>query len=405
MALSVSRSCALRLRLPSSSSSPAFATCVTQSWSWRAYATESAVHSKRRGAPGSAKATHKGANVSSAAPKKVSTKVEERAAGHTGPHTAVTDAKALAGSSSKKRSLSKAGVLEAAAVEKANAPAAKAAALGKELTVEEKGLQELEAIEYFKKVMRSADPFGQPIASSLDVMLVRPASPLHISKYASLGQWWGQLVQNRVNGMKSFMSMMYLAGDDAIPGVKLGRVPWYKSFGWLFKAGKSQSTKTNVWISPLRQIALETYRELNQNVAKGDSKAVKTLTAAEYQTELLRRLKKQPANFTFRWTFEREVSPTQIVSLRAAQYHMGREDPKFGNRYLVHALVKFDTEQSLEIYGARGEPLHEVAEGATKRADGTVAAKPKRVTEYLVMEKRMWYDTPWVFREQKWDSA
>ncbi|KAF6745442.1 hypothetical protein DFP72DRAFT_926258 [Ephemerocybe angulata] len=404
MALSVSRSCALRLRLSipssSSSSSPAFATCVTQSWP-RAYATESAVHSKRRGAPGSAKATHKGANVSSAAPKKVSTKVEERAAAHAGPHTAVTDAKALAGSSSKRRPLSKAVVPE---VEKA-VPAAKAAtAPAKELTVEEKGLQELEAIEYFKKVMRSADPFGQPIASSLDVMLVRPASPLHISKYASLGQWWGQLVQNRVNGMKSFMSMMYLAGDDAIPGVKLGRVPWYKSFGWLFKAGKSQSTKTNVWISPLRQIALETYRELNQNVAKGDSKAVKTLTAADYQTELLRRLKKQPANFTFRWTFEREVSPTQIVSLRAAQYHMGREDPKFGNRYLVHALVKFDTEQSLEIYGARGEPLHEVAEGATKRADGTVAAKPKRVTEYLVMEKRMWYDTPWVFREQKWEA-
>ncbi|KAF6745364.1 hypothetical protein DFP72DRAFT_925997 [Ephemerocybe angulata] len=403
MALSVSRSCALRLRLSTSSSSsspsPAFATCVTQSW--RAYATESAVHSKRRGAPGSAKATHKGANVSSAAPKKVSTKVEERAAAHTGPHTAVTDAKALAGSSSKRRPLSKTVVPE---VEKA-VPAAKAAtALGKELTVEEKGLQELEAIEYFKKVMRSADPFGQPIASSLDVMLVRPASPLHISKYGSLGQWWGQLVQNRVNGMKSFMSMMYLAGDDAIPGVKLGRVPWYKSFGWLFKAGKSQSTKTNVWISPLRQIALETYRELNQNVAKGDSKAVKTLTAADYQTELLRRLKKQPANFTFRWNFEREVSPTQIVSLRAAQYHMGREDPKFGNRYLVHALVKFDTEQSLEIYGARGEPLHEVAEGASKRADGTIPAKPKRVTEYLVMEKRMWYDTPWVFREQKWEA-
>jgi protein MBA1 len=158
--------------------------------------------------------------------------------------------------------------------------------------------------------------------------------------------------------------MLYLAGDDAIPGVTLGRVPWYKSFGWLFRAGKTSSVKDNTWISPLRQIALDTYRQINEHVAKsvpplptsyepqcltptqrGDVKALKSLSAADYQEELLRRLKKQPGNLTFRWNLEREVTPTQIVSLRVAQYYMGKDDPKFGSRYLTHALVKFDTEQ------------------------------------------------------------
>ncbi|KAJ2915509.1 hypothetical protein MD484_g4918, partial [Candolleomyces efflorescens] len=198
-------------------------------------------------------------------------------------------------------------------------------------------------------------------------------------------------------------SMLYLAGDNAIPGVNLGRVPWYKSFGWIFKAWKVKSTKDNTWIAPLRQIALDTYRDLNQMVARGNVKGIKTLTAAEYQAELLRRAKKQPSNLTFKWNLEGIVSPIQIVSLRVAQYHMGKEDPKFGSRYLVHALVKLDTEQSLECYGPRGEPLHEVPPEAVKRPNGTIAAKPKRVTEYLVLEKRLWYDAPWVFREQKWD--
>jgi protein MBA1 len=58
----------------------------------------------------------------------------------------------------------------------------------------------------------------------------------------------------------------------------------------------------------------------------------------------------------------------------------------------------------LEIYGPRGEALHEVAEGAVKRPNGTIAAKPKRVTEYLILEKRLWYDTPWIFREQMWET-
>jgi len=38
-----------------------------------------------------------------------------------------------------------------------------------------------------------------------------------------------------------------------------------------------------------------------------------------------------------------------------------------------------------------------------KSGRGNVAAERKRVTEYLVLEKRMWYDGPWTFREQLWE--
>jgi len=34
---------------------------------------------------------------------------------------------------------------------------------------------------------------------------------------------------------------------------------------------------------------------------------------------------------------------------------------------------------------------------------GRVPAKIRHVVQYLVFEKRMWYDGPWVIREQIWD--
>ncbi len=63
--------------------------------------------------------------------------------------------------------------------------------------------------------------------------------------------------------------------------------------------------------------------------------------------------------------------------------------------------------QSLEIYDQRGKALHTPAtdsDNAKSGLAGTVPAERRRVTEYLVMEKRMWYDGPWTFREQLWEA-
>jgi protein MBA1 len=45
------------------------------------------------------------------------------------------------------------------------------------------------------------------------------------------------------------------------------------------------------------------------------------------------------------WQLHRVVEPVQVLSLRVTQGHFGEVEPKFGNRLLAHALVKFDTEQ------------------------------------------------------------
>lgn len=52
------------------------------------------------------------------------------------------------------------------------------------------------------------------------------------------------------------------------------------------------------------------------------------------------------------------------------------------------------------MYDRRGHPMHVTDSTGISEGLGMVPAVRKRVTEYLVAEKRMWYDGPWVFREQ-----
>jgi protein MBA1 len=54
---------------------------------------------------------------------------------------------------------------------------------------------------------------------------------------------------------------------------------------------------------------------------------------------------KKRKGLAYIWRFHREVNPTQIVSLRVIEGYLSPEEPKFGSRWMVHALVKFDTEQ------------------------------------------------------------
>jgi len=156
---------------------------------------------------------------------------------------------------------------------------------------------------------------------------------------------------------------------------------------------------------------------------RNNLKEIKRLTTSSFASETLTTQKKHKVDCSYFWRFHREINPTQIVSLRATEGYLASEAPKFGNRLMVHALVKFDTEQvqkdffhlyhlsntiflskfqSLEIYDRGGNPLHEPAEGSVC-VNGRVPAKTRHVVQYLVFEKRMWYDGPWVIREQIWD--
>ena len=84
-----------------------------------------------------------------------------------------------------------------------------------------------------------------------------------------------------------------------------------------------------------------------------------------------------------------------------------------GSRLIVQALVRFDTiqvcycfspppfnvnpvvfMQTLEIYSKQGILI-----------SPKESCKPRRVTEYLVLEKRMWYDMPWKIKEQMFERS
>ena len=72
----------------------------------------------------------------------------------------------------------------------------------------------------------------------------------------------------------------------------------------------------------------------------------------------------------------------RIVSIRAVEGHLGLQPIRTGNHLYVNVLARFDTIQALTRRGVAS------------------TVEPKRIVEYLLFEKRMWYDTPWVIKEQ-----
>lgn len=174
---------------------------------------------------------------------------------------------------------------------------------------------------------------------------------------------WSQFWQNRLNDLKNMTSLVALASHNAIPGVNTANDRFFKKlFKWPFYTFGTKSTSPTSWLAPTRKLALDTYLQLNAAIAKyislppiiallvttrvrNDLKEIKRLAADSFLTETLAAQKKRSSAHTYVWRFHREVKPTQIVSLRATEGYLSPEDPKFGNRLMVHALVKFDTEQ------------------------------------------------------------
>lgn len=125
----------------------------------------------------------------------------------------------------------------------------------------------------------------------------------------------------------------------------------------------------------------------------------------DYRPQVLDRLAKIPAKHRWYWQLHKELSPLQILSLRSQEGYLALNEPVFGNRLVVQAVCRIETEQSLEMYDGRGKPLHALEEGAVWTPGSRVAAQKRRVLEYLVLEKKMWLDTPWYFRDQLWPEA
>jgi len=274
----------------------------------------------------------------------------------------------------------------------------------KSLNMTEEQTKELDRMLVMAQFMPTMDPWGQEVLDTLDVMI-----PYNVNYKSYTRETYKQIKSNITNSFKNAAALSTLKSVNSIPGVTtLYRTSLMQKIREVNQIFSTQSVKPDSLVAPFRQMALDLYMHMNDAMAKRNEKDLKKITTFSYQKhvlEVLKTSKTKHANTSFFWQMHREYEPTRILSLRVIQGHLGDEEPRFGNRLMIHALLKFDTEQSLEIYSQQGQALHIPASAAQRSSDQRLPAQRKRVTEYLVMEKRMWIQGPWVFREQLWPSA
>ncbi|KAF4618909.1 hypothetical protein D9613_010113 [Agrocybe pediades] len=267
-------------------------------------------------------------------------------------------------------------------------------------------LKEMERVMAFQHLMPTVDAWGQEVKETLDVQIPRSITAAKTPK--SIYQ---ALKANFINSLKNVSALASLATMNAIPGLK-------EQYSWKMtpRLFGTQSVKPDGLLAPVRKAALQVYEDLNKAVANRSDKDIKRFTTASYQTQALElarkfRGKTKSNKGRFIWQLHRVVNPVQVLSLRVTEGYLAPDAPRYGNRLMIHALVKFDTEQSLEIYNEKGVALHTPSEEAHNTPafaqpveSWRVPASKKRVTEYLILERRMWIPGDWQIREQVWPA-
>jgi len=240
-------------------------------------------------------------------------------------------------------------------------------------------VSEDESLAKFHRAIRDEsvmkmDMWSLPL-ETLDVHL--PSFPARVEN-ASLRDHFALLRDNVLNTLKNISSMRRLAQENAFPEREVLSARSFQIF-------HTKSTKGDAWVAPLRGILLENYKRINNAIAEGDSKAIASLTTGEYAKSAHRKLRSlHPAGNTtaYRWRLVSQPSPVRIVSIRAIEGYFSLQPLRTGNPLFVNVLARFETIQSLTKRGIASTP------------------ESKRVVEHLVFEKRMWYDTPWLIKEQ-----
>ncbi|PIL23308.1 hypothetical protein GSI_14619 [Ganoderma sinense ZZ0214-1] len=221
-------------------------------------------------------------------------------------------------------------------------------------------------------------------SAPLDLMDVMVPSLRSQKDGATLGDHFRAFVQTQRNWFFNIRSLYRMANANSIPGVKV------KS-AWSTQLFATSSTKPTAWLTPFRQAALEVYKQANEAVAARDEKTIKLLSAGAQQREYTKLIRSQDPRYVNVWKFHGERNPSRVVSIRALEAYYGAKPPRMGSRLAVQAVVRFDTMQSVETYSKK-----------TGARVGETQARP--VTEYLVFQKRMWYDSPWVIRDRLYEG-
>ncbi|KAJ6627876.1 hypothetical protein B0H10DRAFT_1992438 [Mycena sp. CBHHK59/15] len=275
---------------------------------------------------------------------------------------------------------------------------------------EEQQMQYMDALLAHNEKLKSQGRIPATMTLPLmDLMIPYAVNYKSRSEYPSMRTMYDQFMKNRVNDGKNAFSMRHIAVSNSFPGVTIPSFGWFRSIRhYMPRLFQAQSLKADAWVAPLRQEALDLYIKLNTCLAQGDSSKILNITMNPYTDEILPLVRKSTARGNrYFWNFHREVTPTRIVSIRATDGDFSKEMPATGKRLALQALVRFDTEQSVEIYDEQGRALHapyltaDPQPARTGRALHAVPAERKRVTEYLVLDKAMYQvNAEWKFRAQ-----
>ncbi|KIJ49392.1 hypothetical protein M422DRAFT_27753 [Sphaerobolus stellatus SS14] len=211
-------------------------------------------------------------------------------------------------------------------------------------------------------------------------------------------QIWKNFENNWLNRISNTISMIALARAQTLPwrqdlsvwSFQILRTTSTEADKW-WNPLRLTSTQANTWLNPLREIALDIYQELNSAVATRQTKVIETYAYGPYKNRLLERTKALKGEWT--WKLHSLAAPVQIVSIRCQPGPLSDKPLTFGTPYFIQACVKFDTWQSLE------------KKKLTKKEKVEREREPQRVVEYLVFEKKMWFDAPWAVRAQLWPGV
>ncbi|KAH9852258.1 hypothetical protein C2E23DRAFT_731229 [Lenzites betulinus] len=242
-----------------------------------------------------------------------------------------------------------------------------------------------EDIQNFETMHRLVERKEVDISSTpLDLLDLSVPSWRSLKEGATILDHLRAVIQRQRNWVFNARALYRMAKARSIPGVK-PKSPW----SWQLLS--VQSTKPTAWLAPFRQAALEVYKRVNEAVAARDEKAIKLMSIGAQQAAYTRLIRKQDPRYINVWKFHGERTPCRVVSIRAFEAYYGIQPPRIGSRLAVQALVRFDTLQSIETYNKKtGARLGET--------------EPKPVVEYLVFQKRMWFDSPWVIRDRLYEG-
>lgn len=248
------------------------------------------------------------------------------------------------------------------------------------------------------------DMWGTKLVT-LDVEIPREA-PLRML-FSNPGAFWHATQHNFSNWLKNTFSMYTIAKAGAFPGVDCDF-----RFSHLFlprtwrQLGNITSPSSKSWLAPLRRIATDNYLAVGRAIADKDEVTLKVLTTADHATKVNKIVRTRQPGQVWQWKVLSDVSDkalfqekglfrplatspgVTIVSIRSGEVYVAREPPKRGHRLVIHALVKFETTQEFKMFTKQGQLID------------AGSAEPRRVVEYLVLEKVGWYDNTWQVRDQ-----